>query len=474
MSNSGRNHPSATQRGVAATKIYSPRSARRRFGHGGSWSRLWRPCRDWCIRQRTRAFVSFKNRCAARRNTEIVAQRRWPGRARHTVYVLCALALPLHPAVAHPARYWTVTIARLTAAGRFIRWHNLTVVGSSPQGRLTLRDRAGQSRSIAWADVLQMTTSPAAPPTAAPWQLILRNGDILCGQPMNAGPGQAVFSVQDLGLIHVPIQWIAGLRRKSSTAIPIRPAAEDILYFRNGDRLKGAFLTLGSQAVRWSSTLGKIQIPLTRVDHFVLGGPVGTISSKGVVIRLQLAGGGVWSASHPQWTKGQIHCRDWLGHPLVFPSAAVDQVTVRGGRVQWLAALTPTAYQQVSYFGGHWPLVVNRNVRHGPLRVDQQVFTHGLGLHVGAAVTYQLPGGFRWLFFAPAMDDTARPYGQAKVLVLANGKALYQSPVLTPGAPIHRVRLSLRGVRTLELKALDASHYGVRGYVDWLDAALWR
>ncbi len=381
------------------------------------------------------------------------------------------------PAVA--AR-WRVTLARLDRAGYFVKLNRAKVIRWSRRGELTLRLPGGHTRTLAAADVLNLKAiAPAR--GAGPfhrrrggWKLVLRNGNVLVGRPVRAPAGDVAIDVYGPGTVRVPIKIVAGLGRRPSTFIPVRAADHDTLYLSNGDKLPGAFVALGGSSLEWSSSLGQTRITLTRIDRFVLGGPVGKIVVSGGGEQLRLIGANRLDTRWIQWRSGTIRFPGPAGDILKCPAANLRGVCVYGGRVRWLADLAPASYRQVSYFNEHWPLGINRNVLARPLEVNRRRYTHGLGMHVRTTLTYALNGIYTKFVFIPAMDDSAHPFGRARLLVAADKKIIYRSAILAPGRAVKPVVLSVRGVHTLVLQARGVGRYGVRGRVDWLNAALLR
>ncbi len=381
------------------------------------------------------------------------------------------------PAVA--AR-WRVTLARLDRAGYFVKLKRAKVMHWSRRGELTLRLPGGHTRTLAATDVLHLNAFVPARGAGSPrrrrggWKLVLRNGNVLFGRPVRAPAGDVAIDVYGPGTVRIPIKLVAGLGRRPSTVIPVRAADHDTLYLSNGDKLAGAFVALGGSSLQWSSSLGRTRIPLTRIDRFVLGGPVGKIAVSGGGERLRLIGANRLDAQWIQWRAGTIRFPGPAGDILECPAANLRGISIYGGRVRWLADLAPASCRQVSYFNGHWPLGINRNVLGRPLEVNRRRYTHGLGMHVRTTLTYALHGIYTKFVFIPAMDDSAHPFGRARLLVAADKKIIYRSAILAPGRAVKPVVLSVRGVHTLVLQTLGVGRYGVRGRVDWLNAALLR
>jgi NPCBM/NEW2 domain len=378
----------------------------------------------------------------------------------------------LHQAFA--GQTWNVQFAELDAQNQF-RLIARADINSWTGDQIQLMDSGGQRVNLSVAELLSLT-SRSIPPSNSPqngsWQLILTNGDVLCGAPVATTPAVVIFHTPDLGEVAIPLNQIAGFKRSFGTPLSGILADHDTLYFTNGDALDGAFDSIDNKNVRWESPLGATDIPLTRIDHIILGM---TVPLKPVAVlqeRLAFADGSHLTTTNLSYQIGQFKLDDPAGKIITFDANTLHAVAIINGNATWLSDLQPAAYQLSTYFEQQWPYRINQNVLGDSLMVNGVVFDHGIGVHTGSKITFELSGKFQRLLFAPAMDDAAGPLGHAWVSITADGKELYHSPVLQPGRRVVTVLLNITNFHTITLEAHSVDRFDVQGRVDWLNAVL--
>ncbi len=376
---------------------------------------------------------------------------------------------------ATPPPQWHILLAKLGEKNTFTRLADVIISRWSA----TKGVRAGsgeKTQTIPVADILEAKTVGTDISAVPGWQVVLRNGGRVVGTPIKVIAGNLRLRARGLGLLSIPLTQIAALRHGSLPKINPVAAPDDTLFLTNGDKLSGAMDTLGPNNVHWSTSLGNATIPWSRVNYFVLGGPVGTIPIHGLAQRITLTNGTVLVAHNLSWKDGKVSCLGPGRLPLHFSLALLARISIHGGNAQWLTDFTAVSSRQVSYFGGdnQWPVRHNRNVLGGPLRADGRRFAHGLGVHADSTLTYLLDGKFSRLLFSPAMDQSAMPFGRAKARVLLDGKVAWRSGELRPGMAIKVVDIPVKGVHLLTLQVVNTNRFGVESRMDWLNAALLR
>ena len=372
--------------------------------------------------------------------------------------------------------HWNITTAEPAVGPQeFVRLNQVQIRHWSYPGQIVVRSAALGNRRLPTRDILSVRLRNAlVVPAVSAWQLVLRDGDILPGYPMGTRHENIIFHAADLGIVHIPFNAVAGLRRKPGVAIPNSLADHDSLYFNNDSHLTGAVVKIGRNRLVFQSKLGNTTIPLSRVNHIVLGG-VAVASARSVSgARIVFLNGASLHTPKFNWSNGELSLVDPAGKAISVPIQQVARVGIVGGRAVWLTDLTPTRIHQVSWIGDNRPIRNNRCVTGRPLRADGKVFAHGLGVHVNCTLTYKIGGLYKYFMVRPAMDDSAGAYGRANVLILADGKVVYSGDHLQAGMANTVVRVPVAGVQRLTLKAVDAGRYGVRGRVDWLNAVLVR
>ncbi|MGC9258525.1 MAG: NPCBM/NEW2 domain-containing protein [Phycisphaerae bacterium] len=370
--------------------------------------------------------------------------------------------------------HWRVRLAAITSKGQIAAISGATVQSWRQPGDIIMQS-GGQTLRLATAQLLSLRRSvkstAAVEPAISTWWLHLRTGDVFPGKPVASKSGKLTFCSAVFGGIHIPWDQIAALSRRRAV-MTVNKSIHDHLRFRNGDRLSGAMLKFSRQRVQWKSMLGTISIPLARIAQIKLAQTLRFPIPRGPRIRITYRDGTVITATKMDWQGTHIRLNP-VGLAAVSCGVAdVTKIDILGGHLIWLTTLTPQQYIQIPYVGDAWPLEKDKNCIGETLRADGRVFAHGLGLQVAATLTYALAGRYTQLTFIPAMDHTARPWGTATVSVWADGKRLFVSKLLKPGAALHPVSLKVAGVRLLKFKVDGGTRFGVRGRVDLLDAAL--
>ncbi len=221
------------------------------------------------------------------------------------------------------------------------------------------------------------------------------------------------------------------------------------------------------------------EIPLANVASISFGGAVLPRTVPPLSIRLTFNSGSMFTipaggASSFTWSIDKITLTDPTGKPHTAPIDLVAGVEVLGGRLVYLTELDPAKEEQVSFLGTPWPAQRDKNVMGLPLRVGGLLFAKGIGVHTQSTLVYELDGSFDTLALRVGLDDSAAPQGEAHASIVLDGKILWQSDTLKPGAISPPLEIPIAGGKRLELHADPAGHLDVLGRLDWLDIALKR
>ena len=105
------------------------------------------------------------------------------------------------------------------------------------------------------------------------------------------------------------------------------------------------------------------------------------------------------------------------------------------------------------------------------LTLGGQAFERGVGTHAPSTAYVDLNGGSARFLAVCGVDDGAGA-GKGSVIfrVIADGKKVYQSPLLKAGMPPEKIDLDVRGVKSLVLKVLDGGDGSDSDHADWADA----
>lgn len=108
-----------------------------------------------------------------------------------------------------------------------------------------------------------------------------------------------------------------------------------------------------------------------------------------------------------------------------------------------------------------------------PLRLRGKTYAKGIGAHAPSRFRILLGGRCHHFHAVVGIDDEVGPgRGHASFEVLADGRQLYASPVVTSSSPALTIETSLDGAQVLELVARGADGSLDFDHVDWADARL--
>ncbi|NNM85220.1 MAG: hypothetical protein HKL96_05625 [Phycisphaerales bacterium] len=392
-------------------------------------------------------------------------------RLKYCIIALLGLAAT-PPAWAASSPDWQVVTAQITQNKNLQTYRHVAIAQWSLGGALSGTRGNGAAINLSSDDIVSLrNASSTQSPTLAQWRLFLRNGDSLVGTPSSIAAGAMSIQSPLLGKLTFPLGLIAGLRRAESRVPTTVAHDHDTIYFLNGDKLDGVLEGLTATAAKFDSSLGESTLPLTRIACITLGGLPAPAQKPTLTAQLFLRDGSRLTVSELIMNATGLHAATTEHQPFACSMGDILKLHVQGGRLTWLAAL-PFASEQTTLFGMQWPVKINSAVTGRIMRVDGVRHHHGLGVHVNCRLTFSLSGQYTTLRLIPAMDDSAKPWGQAQLKIVADGKLLYDQPHAIPDGSAVPLILSMAGVKTLELSASDDQHDGVRGRVDWAAAAL--
>ena len=339
---------------------------------------------------------------------------------------------------------------------------------------LSFTDESGKVVTMAMREAGELVNDRPEGKSTAGWRMKLRNGDMLLGEPGAMKGQNVVFTVAELGAIEVPIKVMGVLATKDAKGTAAAGADKDTLRLKNGDVLEGIFASMDETKVQMQGDQGNTDVELERVERLTLGGAAVGRGIPALGWRVRFSTGTVLTTTSLTWTINDITIKDPAGLERKCSADQIASVEVVGGGLMWLTELDPAKEEATSYFGTKWPMVMNKNVVGTALKVNNHVYTRGIGVHTRSVLTYDLDGTFRTLTMKCGMDDTAAPYGQANVAVVADGKVLWEAKGIKAGQAMGALTLPVTGVKHLELRAEPASRMDVLGRVDWVEAALHR
>ncbi|MET7455772.1 NPCBM/NEW2 domain-containing protein [Streptomyces sp. NPDC005574] len=107
-----------------------------------------------------------------------------------------------------------------------------------------------------------------------------------------------------------------------------------------------------------------------------------------------------------------------------------------------------------------------------PLTIRGTAHTKGLGVHADSDVAFFLGGACTRFTATVGVDDEVAPYGSVTFALVADGRTLTTTPVLTGSSPPLPLDADVTDVQRLRLVALDAGDGNAHDHADWTDARL--
>ncbi len=113
---------------------------------------------------------------------------------------------------------------------------------------------------------------------------------------------------------------------------------------------------------------------------------------------------------------------------------------------------------------------VNRSMRETPLSIGGVKFERGVGTHASSFLWVDLAGGSEKFSAKVGLDDSANGAGTVIFRIMVDGRRMFDSGVMKPGAKPKDVDLALAGRKRLLLQVLDAGDGVAFDHADWADA----
>ncbi len=376
---------------------------------------------------------------------------------------------------------WTLTTSDFKTQAK------LTVNTWTPGEGLSVSAEDGGLIKTDSRRIVSLVSDRPKAPANGNWTLVLRNGDVLDGEPVGVSGQSLQFKITELGPIDIPLKNLATMQSKDNKN-PLSSTAtdKDLVRLKNGDQVEGFFINVNTDKLQITTNANDsatTDIELSKVDRIAFGGVSPARAVPPLSARLTFLSGSTLTVPLTDknktfsWSVGDITLKDPAGQERKTTPDQVSAVEVLGGRVVFLTEIDPASDQQTSYLGTVWPTQVNKNVLGGTLKVGKNIFGRGLGVHTRSILTYDLQaagGKFDALTLRAGLDDSSAPYGEANLSIVLDGKVLWEAKGMKAGQISEELNLPLKEGKMLELHAEPAGKLDVLGRVDWVNAALIR
>ncbi|MBX3440694.1 MAG: NPCBM/NEW2 domain-containing protein, partial [Planctomycetaceae bacterium] len=318
---------------------------------------------------------------------------------------------------------------------------------------VTIRASAGGSHTWRRSDLRALRFEPSPPAQdEIPPVVLMANGDVLSGPVMQAdeeslivrwtsvAPPQAVTlpleSVRSFAF-RQPDTELGRVRLRRSWAL-LEPDTDRLISTDN-THLDGELLGINDGQVRFKSALGTYLAGIDDVTAVVMNHSlVNTPKHDGLYLLVSFRDGSRLSfRTLGLDDAGRLRGESVWGTEFDFPIDSVHHILFLGDRAVPLSDLTPAKYEFTPYLTQRHPLVTNRNVHGGRLRLRGEMFAVGLGVSSKSEVTYDLIGGGYASFEAVVgVDDMTDGQGNVVFAIELDGSRVFQSKPLTGRSPL--------------------------------------
>lgn len=358
--------------------------------------------------------------------------------------------------------------------GEALTLDNWTLAEERLRGTLT---ETGERFSISARRVWLLEPRTAPPPPAAEGGafLQLRGGPLLYGKLVGGNGNDFVFELRFGGRSKVAKTFLQGVQVGEAPAkgasdagfaraLAAPPADEDYLYGYDAKgrirryRCKVAGMDDQELLVELDGTT--VKVPLGNVFGLVFAETSGLEASppsgRGLVT-VTLHDGRVLqgTARGAGWNR-PFGLRLPAGMDLAVPLDRIREVEFGSDKLLYLSTLPPSeSSSQKPAFGRTWPILRDRGLGGGPLRLGPRRYRRGFLLVPEVRLDFELPREFNRLEGEVGMPRSR--YGSVRLRILADGRQLGEAVELTAdGTPLPLSR-ELAGARrvTIQLEATD-------------------
>lgn len=264
------------------------------------------------------------------------------------------------------------------------------------------------------------------------------------------------------------------LRRIWALAAP----NQDRLISTDNSQIDGQFLGVANGRVQIETSLGQVTPPVDEAIAVLMNSElVSRPNPEGTYRLVSFRDGSRISFSQLRLDDdGQVTGRMVAGSEVSFPLEQIIRVQFLGDRVIALADLTPADYQFTPYLTQQYPVVANRNVQGGRLRLRGETYATGLGVSSKSEVTYDIVGrGYERFEAVVGIDDMTGGQGNVIFAVEVDGRRVYESNPLSGHDPAEAVGpIDVVGGEKLTLVVEFGQHGNIQDVANWCDAALIR
>jgi len=360
---------------------------------------------------------------------------------------------------------------------------------SGPGGEGQIRIEAGGSTKVLGLDELLSLkwrfaqTAPASQPQSMPLHVRLRDGTRVSARLLSGNADRLELETPWTKSLAVPLASLAAVCHPGSQSQALqeasdqawadrKPDEDQLLLFRN-DRvttLRGALESLGADggSFRWRDR----SVSFAAQEAFAVVMAVGQSTPSPAPAVCSLRNGCTWAGRITGIEANSLRLRLTIGNVLDLPIGQISEIRFRSDRVTFLSDLTPAKYEFEPFGATRWPYRVNRSVANRPIRIGDQSFDQGIGVHSHSVLTYDVPQGFCRLAATIGIDQAVGGQGNVIFRVLADGKEVFNSGPVTGADPPRPLLATIDGARQIQLIVEFGDDLDIGDQADWAGVRL--
>lgn len=365
---------------------------------------------------------------------------------------------------------------------------------------LTATDLADASVSIPGPDVVEIGFAPVENrPSPGPddVEIVLGTGDRMVGALGDPQPEAVQLVSTSLGTTSIPFKHIDQVRFLSHRAEwpKVEEKIErDTLFTASGDKPSGIVTAVGRGEIAYLHHRRKKEVKLATKDAMVicfLPTEQARAMPAGLYAIVQLTDGSEIRGTPKSYGAGGLTFKDLFEVERTVPAGKVAGLYFKNGRVIYLSDLQVAKVDEnPNYIRGPEPLPGDlsfpwqRDANAGDagrLRIRNQEFRKGIGVHARSALTFDLQGAFTRFQAVVGIDDHAirltgqDPVGNVSFLVSGDGRVLERRDGITSKSAPLALSVDLRGVKQLTLIVdFGEDQSGQGDFADWALARIIR
>lgn len=355
---------------------------------------------------------------------------------------------------------------------------------------LTFHVKGGADNRLMLPDVMWVARQSNEPMQEESLPLVmLTNDDVLCGVVTKVDEETLTLDWQITTpptSVAIPLEYVRSIAfrqpREASTRGRVRrlwallETKADRLISTDLTHVEGQLTGISENNVHLETPLGDVETPITELLAVNFNRELWTKPEPdGSYVLAMLRDGSRVTWDTLQLTdEGQLSGLTVWGTGLAVPVEHITQLQFLGNRIVSVADLEPSAYQFTPYFNEQHPLIRNRNVRGGPLRLRGTSYAAGLGVYSQATISYDLTnGGYEQFCAVIGVDDAAQGGGNVVFAVEVDGQRAYESPNLTGRSPATAIEpINVAGAKTLTLIVEFGEFANIGDVANWCNPVL--